>query len=101
MDGTTFQAGGGIWKTDVIMNPTKKTSLEGHRSNKCGDPDHWIIWIDAETELPFRMDEIKSGATGGTLATMIFQEVYSPEDLGFTGWGELEPEMTEKVELYK
>lgn len=100
MDGTTFQAGGGIWKTDVIMNPNKKTSKEGHRSNKCGDADHWIIWLD-NTGTPFRMDEIKSGATGGTLPTMIFQEVYSPEDLGFSGWGELEPEMTEKVELYK
>jgi hypothetical protein len=47
------------------------------------------------------MDEIKSGATGGTLPTMIFEEVYSPQDLGFSGWGELEPEMTDKVELYK
>ena len=100
MDGTTFQAGGGIWKTDVIMNPTKKTSKEGHRSNKCGDADHWIIWLD-NTGTPFRMDEIKSGATGGTLPTMIFEEVYSPQDLGFSGWGELEPEMTDKVELYK
>ena len=100
MDGTNFHAGGGIWKTDVIMNPTKKTSLEGHRSNKCGDADHWIIWLD-NTGTPFRMDEIKSGATGGTLPTMIFKEVYSPADLGFSGWGELEPEMTDKVELYK
>ena len=100
MDGTTFQAGGGIWKTDVIMNPTKKTSKEGHRSNKCGDADHWIIWLD-NTGTPFRMDEIKSGATGGTLPTMIFEEVYSPQDLGFSGWRELEPEMTDKVELYK
>ena len=100
MDGTTFQAGGGIWKTDVIMNPTKKTSKEGHRSNKCGDADHWIIWLD-NTGTPFRMDEIKSGATDGTLPTMIFEEVYSPQDLGFSGWGELEPEMTDKVELYK
>jgi len=100
MDGTTFQAGGGIWKTDVIMNPNKKTSKEGHRSNKCGDADHWIIWLD-NTGTPFRMDEIKSGATGGTLPTMIFEEVYSPQDLGFSGWGELEPEMTDKVELYK
>ena len=100
MDGTTFQAGGGIWKTDVIMNPTKKTSKEGHRSNKCGDADHWIIWLD-NTGTPFRMDEIKSGATGSTLPTMIFEEVYSPQDLGFSGWGELEPEMTDKVELYK
>ena len=100
MDGTNFHAGGGIWKTDVIMNPTKQTSKEGHRSNKCGDADHWIIWLD-NTGTPFRMDEIKSGATGGTLPTMIFEEVYSPQDLGFSGWGELEPEMTDKVELYK
>lgn len=100
MDGTNFHAGGGIWKTDVIMNPTKQTSKEGHRSNKCGDAGHWIIWLD-NTGTPFRMDEIKSGATGGTLPTMIFEEVYSPQDLGFSGWGELEPEMTDKVELYK
>ena len=100
MDGTNFHAGGGIWKTDVIMNPTKQTSKEGHRSNKCGDADHWIIWLD-NTGVPFRMDEIKSGATGGTLPTMIFEEVYSPQDLGLSNWGELEPEMTDKVELYK
>lgn len=101
MDGTTFQAGGGIWKTDVIMNPTKKTSKEGHRSNKCGDADHWIIWVSAETGKPFRMDEIKSGATGGTLPTMIFRERYSLSDAGLDNWGQLEPEMTDKVELYK
>ena len=100
MDGTDFHAGGGIWKTDVIMNPTKQTSKEGHRSNKCGDADHWIIWLNS-AGTPFRMDEIKSGATGGTLPTMIFQEVYSPQDLGLSCWGELEPEMTDKVELYK
>lgn len=100
MDGTTFQAGGGIWKTDVIMNPNKITSKEGHRSNKCGDADHWIIWLNTEG-VPFRMDEIKSGATGGTLPTMIFKEIYSPQDLGLNNWGELEPEDTEKVELYK
>ena len=100
MDGTTFQAGGGIWKTDIIMNPNKITSKEGHRSNKCGDADHWIIWLNTDG-IPFRMDEIKSGATGGTLPTMIFEEIYSPQDLGFNNWGELEPEDTEKVELYK
>jgi len=100
MDGTTFHAGGGIWKTDVIMNPSRNTSHEGHRSNKCGDADHWIIWLD-NTGTPFRMDEIKSGATGGTLPTMIFKEHYSLEDAEFTSWGQLEPEMTEKVELYK
>ena len=101
MDNTFFTANGTIWKTDVISNPKKILSDEGHRLSKCGDADHWIIWVSAETGLPFRMDEIKSGATGGTLPTMIFEEVYSPEDLGLTCWGDLEPEMTDLVELYK
>jgi len=100
MDGTTFEAGGGYWKTDVIMNPESLTSHEGHRSNKCGDANHWIIWLD-NNGTPFRMDEIKSGATGGTLPTMIFQEVYSPQDLGLNSWNELEPTDTERIEKYK
>ena len=100
MEGITFQAGGGFWKEDVIMNPDKILSKEGHRSNKCGDANHWIIWVDKEGK-PFRMDEIKSGATGGTLPTMIFQEKYSPVDLGFSNWSELQPEMVDKIELYK
>lgn len=101
MDNTFFTANGTIWKTDVISNPKKILSDEGHRLSKCGDADHWIIWVSADTGLPFRMDEIKSGATGGSLPTMIFEEVYSPEDLGLTCWGDLEPEMVNKVELYK
>ena len=75
MDGTTFQAGGGIWKEDVIKNPTRVLSKEGHRSNFCGSEDHWIIWVDTEG-VPFRMDEIKSGATGGTLPTVVYETKY-------------------------
>lgn len=73
MDGTTFRAGGGFWKTDVIQNPNSILSKEGHRSNKCGDAEHWVIWVDANG-VPFRMDEIKSGATGGTLPTVLYRE---------------------------
>lgn len=75
MDTTDFYAGGGRWKTDVIRNPTYNTSKEGHRSNKCGDDNHWIIWVDTEGK-PYRMDEIKSGATGGTLPTIIYKPQY-------------------------
>ena len=75
MDGTTFHAGGGIWRRDWIMNPSGLTSKEGHRSNKCGDAEHWVIWTDLDG-IPYRMDEIKSGATGGTLPTV----VYYPDD---------------------
>lgn len=76
MDGITFKAGGGYWRRDWISNYEGKTSLEGHRSNKCGDADHWVIWVDADGN-PFRMDEIKSGATGGTLPTIIYEPRYS------------------------
>lgn len=72
MDGETFHAGGGLWRRDWIMNPSGNTSKEGHRSNKCGDAEHWVIWVDANGQ-PFRMDEIKSGATGGTLPTVIYK----------------------------
>lgn len=76
MDGETFQAGGGIWKRDVIKNPDGVLSKEGHRSNKCGDDDHWVIWVGADG-VPYRMDEIKSGATGGTLPTLIYRPRYN------------------------
>lgn len=76
MDTTTFEAGGGIWKTDVISNPKGITSHEGHRSNKCGDAEHWVIWVDTEGN-PYRMDEVKSGATGGTLPTVVYKPRYN------------------------
>jgi hypothetical protein len=75
MDGITFKAGGGIWRRDWIKNPSGLTSKEGHRSNKCGDADHWVIWVDTNGN-PFRMDEIKSGSTGGTLPTIIYEPRY-------------------------
>ena len=75
MDGETFHAGGGIWKRDLIMNPSGNLSREGHRSNKCGNDDNWVIWV-GEDGVPYRMDEIKSGATGGTLPTRIYRPRY-------------------------
>ena len=72
MDGETFKAGGGFWRRDWIKNPNGTLSKEGHRSNKCGDADNWVIWVDPDGN-PFRMDEIKSGATGGTLPTVIYK----------------------------
>ena len=72
MDGETFHAGGGIWKRDVIKNPSGSTGKEGHRSNKCGDADNWVIWVGTDG-VPYRMDEIRSGATGGTLPTVIYR----------------------------
>ena len=75
MDGETFTAGGGIWKRDVIKNPEGNLSREGHRSNKCGDAEHWVIWVGTDG-VPYRMDEIKSGATGGTLPTIVYRPRY-------------------------
>lgn len=75
MDGETFHAGGGIWKRDVIKNPSGSTGKEGHRSNKCGDADNWVIWVGTDG-VPYRMDEIRSGATGGTLPTVIYRPRY-------------------------
>ena len=79
MDGVTFKAGGGIWKRDPITNPDGILSQEGHRSNKCGDADHWVIWVGTDG-VPYRMDEIKSGATGGTLPTVIYRPRYHLSD---------------------
>lgn len=76
MDGTTFKAGGGYWKRDPITNPEGILSEEGHRSNKCGDDDHWVIWVGTDG-VTYRMDEIKSGATGGTLPTVIYNPRYN------------------------
>lgn len=76
MDGTDFHAGGGIWKRDLISNPEGELSQEGHRSNKCGNDDNWVIWVGTDG-TPYRMDEIKSGATGGTLPTVIYSPRYN------------------------
>ncbi len=75
MDGTDFHAGGGLWKRDLISNPEGELPREGHRSNKCGDADNWVIWVGTDG-TPYRMDEIKSGATGGTLPTVIYRPRY-------------------------
>ena len=61
------------WVKDEISNPKGIPSREGHRLAYCGDPSHWIIYLD-EYGVPFMMDEIKSGATGGTLNTKFFTD---------------------------
>lgn len=63
---------GTYWKRDWIKNPGGTTSAEGHRLNKCGDAEHWVIWTDTNG-VPYRMDEIKSGATGSTLPTVVYR----------------------------
>ena len=63
---------GTLWKRDWIKNPGGNTSKEGHRLNKCGDAEHWVIWTDTDG-VPYRMDEIKSGATGSTLPTVVYE----------------------------
>ena len=59
------------WKRDYIKNPGGNTSKEGHRDNKCGDAEHWVIWTT--NGVAYRMDEIKSGATGSTLPTVVYR----------------------------
>ncbi len=63
---------GNAWKRDWITNTNGVTSLEGHRKNKCGDHENWVIWVGTNG-VPYRMDEIKSGATGGTLPTVVYR----------------------------
>lgn len=63
---------GCLWKRDWITNTNGVTSLEGHRNNKCGDHENWVIWVGTNG-VPYRMDEIKSGATGGTLPTVVYR----------------------------
>lgn len=63
---------GNAWKRDWITNTNGVTSLEGHRKNKCGDDENWVIWVGTNG-VPYRMDEIKSGATGGTLPTVVYR----------------------------
>ena len=95
MDGTTFQAGGGYWKKDVIKNPSGNLSKEGHRSNKCGNVDNWVIWVDADGN-PFRMDEIKSGSTGGTLPSVIYRPRYNLTDEEIYNLSNDDPDMVWK-----
>lgn len=61
------------WVKDEISNPEGIPAREGHRLAYCGDPNHWIIWLDT-TGTPFDIKEIKSGATGGTLDTKIYTD---------------------------
>ena len=63
---------GCLWKRDWITNTNGVTSLEGHRNNKCGDAENWVIWADGDG-VAYRMDEIKSGATGSTLPTVVYK----------------------------
>ena len=65
--------GNQAWVKDEISNPKGIKSREGHRLIKCGDPNHWIIYLDANGK-PFMMDEIESGATGGTLHTKFYTD---------------------------
>ena len=63
---------GCLWKRDWITNTNGVTSLEGHRNNKCGDAENWVIWANTDG-VAYRMDEIKSGATGSTLPTVVYK----------------------------
>lgn len=65
--------GNQAWVKDEISNPQGIPSKEGHRLTYCGDPAHWIIWLD-NMGHPFQMDEIKSGSTGGTLNTKFYTD---------------------------
>ena len=89
---------GVLWKRDWISNPRGTTSLEGHRSNKCGDAEHWVIWVNP-AGVPYRMDEIKSGATGGTLSTVVYRTKVEMTDEEIANVGN--PERPECLEKYK
>lgn len=65
--------GNQAWVKDEISNPQGIPSREGHRLAYCGDPSHWIIYLD-ESGKPYMMDEIKSGSTGGTLHTKFYTD---------------------------
>ena len=88
---------GALWKRDWITNPGGATSLEGHRSNKCGDDEHWVIWV-SPGGVPYRMDEIKSGATGGTLSTIVYRTKVEMTDEEIANIGN--PERPECLEKY-
>ena len=89
---------GNAWKRDWITNPEGKTGDEGHRDNKCGDCENWVIWTDLNG-VPYRMDEIKSGATGGTLPTVVYRtkEAMTDEEIANIG----NPDRPECLEKYK
>jgi hypothetical protein len=38
--------GNQAWVKDEISNPQGIKSKEGHRLAYCGDPSHWIIYLD-------------------------------------------------------
>ena len=75
-----------LWKRDWITNPEGVTKDEGHRNNKCGDDENWVIWVGTNG-VPYRMDEIKSGATGGTLPTVVYRtkEAMTDEEIANIG----------------
>lgn len=71
MDGTIFQAGGGIWKAD-ITNDANTTAREGHRSNHCGDWENWVLFVN-ENGVATGLYQLKSGSTGGTLPSIVYR----------------------------
>ena len=89
---------GNAWKRDWITNPDGVTSAEGHRKNKCGDDENWVIWVGTNG-VPYRMDEIKSGATGGTLPTVVYRtkEPMTDEEIANIG----NPDRPECLAKYK
>ena len=89
---------GNAWKRDWITNTNGVTSLEGHRKNKCGDHENWVIWVGTNG-VPYRMDEIKSGATGGTLPTVVYRtkEPMTDEEIANIG----NPDRPECLAKYK
>ena len=89
---------GNAWKRDWITNPEGKTSDEGHRDNKCGDCENWVIWTDLNG-VPYRMDEIKSGATGGTLPTVVYRTKVTMTDEEIANIGN--PNRSECLAKYK
>ena len=87
-----------LWKRDWITNPEGVTKDEGHRNNKCGDDENWVIWVGTNG-VPYRMDEIKSGATGGTLPTVVYRtkEAMTDEEIANIG----NPDRPECLAKYK
>ena len=62
------------WMTDPISNPARREGKyqndytfgkEGHRDDKCGEEDNWVIFVD-ENGQAISLYELNSGATGGT-----------------------------------
>ena len=88
MDGTKFKAGGGYWKAD-ITNWQNSTSKEGHRSNHCGSWENWVLFVNEEG-IATGLYQLKSGSTGGTLPSIMYDPVY---DLTYEPgcWSSIEP----------